>query len=39
MSEEKEPGGSMPLWLVIAVIALAAATWIAARIFRISILP
>jgi len=39
MSDDEEPGGSLPLWLVIAVIVVAAGTWIAARIFRISILP
>jgi hypothetical protein len=39
MSEEEEPGGSLPLWLVIAVIVVALGTWIAARIFRIAILP
>jgi hypothetical protein len=28
MSDDKEPGGSLPLWLVIAAIALAAGTCI-----------
>jgi hypothetical protein len=39
MAEDEEPGGSLPLWLVIAAIVLAAGTWLAARFFRISILP
>jgi hypothetical protein len=36
--EEEEPGGTFSLWLVIAAIVAIAGVWIAARLFRITIL-